>query len=192
MYTHQVFDTLKQLDKDLARLDLGQLLLHDNPVEQLALGSKLQNQIDAIVLVECILKAEQCGMADSHEYSNFLLQPVDLGLFTRARALLKLFHGKADSRVLFDAQVHGCKMTLAQLLLHSILLVEAIGDSVERVPKNEAGLVEDSNLVALLQLSPLVAANDGVVDKGTVGRQVLEDSDGPAALVLAEEQAVTV
>jgi hypothetical protein len=41
--TYQVLDRLEQLHKDLARLRLGQLLLHDDPVEELALSRQLEH-----------------------------------------------------------------------------------------------------------------------------------------------------
>lgn len=54
--TYQILDSLEQLDEHLPRFGLCQLLLHDNPVEQLALSRKLKHKVDAIILIECILK----------------------------------------------------------------------------------------------------------------------------------------
>jgi hypothetical protein len=88
--TYQVLDSLEQLYKDLARFRLSQLLLHDYPVEQLALGRQLQDEVDAIILVECVLQTEQSGVTNAHEDCNFLLEAIDLGLLTRTCPLLKL------------------------------------------------------------------------------------------------------
>lgn len=60
------------------------------------------------------------------------------------------------------------------------------------ITKDEAGLIQDRDLIALAEFAALVAADDGVVDESAVGGQVLEDSDGLTGLVLLEEDAVTV
>lgn len=83
-------------------------------------------------------------------------------------------------------------MALAQLLLDAILLTEAVALGVARITKDEAGLIQDRDLIALAEFAALVAADDGVVDESAVGGEVFEDSDGLTGLVLLEEDAVTV
>lgn len=59
MSTYKVLDSLEQLDKHLTRLSLRELLLHDDPIEKLAFGSKLQHQVHAISLVKSVLQTQQ-------------------------------------------------------------------------------------------------------------------------------------
>jgi hypothetical protein len=90
------------LDEDLARLRLGQFLLHNDAIEQLALRSKLEDKVNSIILVECVLEAKQTWMADAHQNCNLLLEPFDLGLFARACALLELLHSVPHTTAFLD------------------------------------------------------------------------------------------
>lgn len=60
------------------------------------------------------------------------------------------------------------------------------------VSEDETGLVQNGNLVSFLQLSSLVPANDCVVYKRSVSREVLKNCDDISALLLGEEQAVAI
>jgi hypothetical protein len=90
------------------------------------------------------------------------------------------------------AEVHLGEVTLAQLLQQGVLLEESAGLSAVRVPEDEAGFPVDGNLIAVLQLAALVAAYVCLVDKCPVLGQVLQDSDGVAALVLGKDEAVAI
>lgn len=50
----------------------------------------------------------------------------------------------------------------------------------------------DSDFVTILELPPLVAADNSLVDKGAVARQIFDDGDGIAAAVFCENQAVAI
>lgn len=71
--TYQILDALEKLNKDLPCFSLAQLVFCHDPVEQFALGGKLEDQVDAIALIECVLEAEDIGVRDSHQNTNFLL-----------------------------------------------------------------------------------------------------------------------
>jgi hypothetical protein len=53
-------------------------------------------------------------------------------------------------------------------------------------------LIQNGNLVAFLQLAALVSADDCVIDKGSVSREILEDGHGVSVLLLREKNAVAV
>jgi hypothetical protein len=74
MSLYQVFDTLEELNEQLPRLSLRQLLLHDNVVEELALGSKFKYEVDSISLVERVFQTEDIGVGNTHQHGNFLLK----------------------------------------------------------------------------------------------------------------------
>lgn len=109
-------------------------------------------------------------MADAHEHSNLLLQPIDLGLLARTRTLLKLLDRMPHARALLNTQVYGSKVTLPKLLLQRVLLVEAVGGALERVSEDEACLCKDTEFVAILQFTSLVPPNDRIVDERAVPR----------------------
>src|SRR5256885_757628 len=125
-------------------------------------------------------------MADTHENGDFLLQAVDLGLLPRPSADLKLFDRISDTSRLFYAQINRSEVSFAQLLLHSVLLLESVCVAFERVSENIATLVEDGNFVAFVQFTALVASNEGVVHKGSIAGQIFEHSNGISAFLLGE------
>jgi len=53
---------LEKLHKDLPGFGFAQLVFGDNPVEELALGGKFENQVHAIALIEGVLEAEDVRM----------------------------------------------------------------------------------------------------------------------------------
>jgi len=90
------------------------------------------------------------------------------------------------------AEIDGSEVAFAQGVFDLILLTEAAGLVVSRVSENEAGGIENGNLVAVVQFSALVPADESVVDVGAVLREVLEDGYAVAQFVLAEKQAMAI
>ena len=72
------------------------------------------------------------------------------------------------------------------------MLPEAVLFSVSRISEYKASNVEDRDFVSVVQLSPLVTANVGVVDVCAVPGKIFEDTDGFALLVFVEQQAVPI
>jgi hypothetical protein len=83
-------------------------------------------------------------------------------------------------------------VTLAQLLLNCVLLLEAIPVTLPGVPKGESGFVHDGNFVAVLKDAAFVAANKCVIDKGTVPGKIFDDGDGGSIFVFGEDEAVPI
>lgn len=83
-------------------------------------------------------------------------------------------------------------MTLAQLLLYSVLLSKAIGIAMRRISENVASLIKYAYFIALLQFAPLVATDYGVVHVCAIARQILQNSDRITTFILREQQAVSV
>ena len=83
-------------------------------------------------------------------------------------------------------------MAFAQLFLQRIQLSEAVCIAPERITENVTGLVEDGNFVAFVQFASLVSSDQGLIDKGSVARQVLEHCNGITTLLLGEQQAVPI
>lgn len=131
-------------------------------------------------------------MADAHEHGDFLLKTIYFGLLSRPSTRLEFLHGVPNATVLLHAQVDGGEMTLAQLLLYSVLLSEAIGIAVRRVSKYEASLIEYTYFIALLQFASLVATNNSIVHVSAIAGQVLQDGNRIATLVFGKQQAVSV
>ena len=165
---YQILDPLEQLDEQLPALVLGQLLLRDDEVEELSLRGQLQYQIHGISFVERVLQAQHVGVADAHENGNFLLQAVRLGALLHARRLGKNLHGVPLAAGLLHAKEDFGKVALTQLLEKRVLLVEGTGRPAPGILEDEPGLVQNRNFVLLLQLSPLVPANHGLVHEGTI------------------------
>jgi hypothetical protein len=60
------------------------------------------------------------------------------------------------------------------------------------VSEDETGLVQNGNFVSFLQLSSLVPANNCVIYKRSVSREIFEDCDDISALLLGEKQTVAI
>ena len=76
--TNQILNSLEQLDEQFTRLVLAQLLLHHDKVEQLTLCGELENEVNAVAFIECVLQAQYVGVAHAHQNSNLLLQALCL------------------------------------------------------------------------------------------------------------------
>jgi hypothetical protein len=109
-------------------------------------------------------------VANTHEHGNLLLQPINLGLLAGTSPLLELLDGVTCAASLLNTQVNGSEMSLSQLLLDLVLLVESVGGTLKRVPEDEARLFQDGKFVALLQFATLISAYKRVVDECTVSR----------------------
>ena len=132
-------------------------------------------------------------MTDALQHANLLLQPLHLALLAGPAALLKLLDGKARARALLRRQIHRRKVAFPQLALDGELLLEAAGEGVGlRVAEDEAGRVDHTHLIPVLQFAALVAANVGVINVRAIAADVLDDGQGAAFLVLAEEEGVAV
>lgn len=166
--THKVLNPLEQLHEHLARLRLGQFLFHHYPVEQFTLCSKFENEVHSVCFVEGVLEAKQCRVTDSHEYRNFLLEAINLRFLSRPSTLLELLHSIPYAAVLLYAEIDRSEVTFAQLLLYSVLLSEAICNTMRWVSENKACNVKYTDLISLLQLPSLVSADDCVVDIGAI------------------------
>lgn len=167
-------------------------MLHNDKVEQLTLGRQLQNEIDRITLVERILEAENVRVTDSHENCYFLLEPLLLRTFFHAWCFAEDLDGVLLTRGLLDAKEHLGKVTFAQLLQQCVRLVERARLPTLRISEDEAGFVKDSNLILFAEFSPLVSADNSLVDKGAVAGQIFDNGHRVAALVLYEEKTVAV
>ncbi len=189
---HEILHALEQLDEDLARLGLRQLLLHYDPIEQFALGCQFEHQVYAIHLVKCVLQAQHVWMTDTHQHGNLLLQTFHFTPLAGSTPLLELLHRERCAVRFACREVDGREVTLAQLAFDPVLLQEAVRISVPRVPEDEARLIQHRDLVAIIQLAPLVSAHNSVIDVRAVPAQILQHRSGVAVLVLVEEQAVSV
>ncbi len=189
---YQVLDAVEQLSEQLPALGLGQLLLHDNEIEELAFWSQLKHKVNRVPLVERVLQAKDVGMAYAHENGDFLLETIRLGsIFHPGGSGEDLDCVPLAGGLLYAEEYLG-KMAFAKLLEQGVLLGKGTCRPASRVPEDEASLVQDSNLILLLELSPLVSANDGFVNESPVAREVLEHGDRVLTLVLCEEQTMAI
>lgn len=83
-------------------------------------------------------------------------------------------------------------MTLAKLLKFPVLVAEATGVTGTWIAEDESRFIQDRDLIAVFKLTVLVAAHQGVIDKGSVAGQVLQDGDHIPFLFFREEQKVTI
>ena len=189
---YQVSDALKQLDEYHPRFILGQLLLHDNAVEQFSFGGELKNQIDPVVFIKRISQAQHVRMADRLENTNFLLQTISLRLGALTMTLFESFDSILHASAFFHAEVDSRKVPLAELLKDSILLAEGVALSALRIVEHEASLIQDRNLVPIFELAPFVPTNDCLIDESAITGEILNNSDRFAVLVLVEYEAMSV
>lgn len=190
--TYQVLDALEELDEHMSGFVFGQLRSHHNIVEQLAFRCKLQDQIDAIILVKGFLEAEHARVAHSHQNCDFLLQTLRLGPFVDARSTIEHLDGISQTRRFLDAQVHRGKMPFAKLLLQGVLLPKSTGTVTPGVTEGKTSFVNDVDLVCILQLPTLIPTDDGVVDEGAIAGQIFQHGDGISVGMLREDNAVPV
>lgn len=188
----EVLGALKQLDKNLPGLGLRQLLLRDDPIEQLALGGELQDQEDPVRLVEGLLEAEHVRVADAHEDGDLLLEAFSLRALRVADAALELLDRVFEPARPLHAQVHRGEMALAELLEDAVAGVEGAGVPAARIPEHEACLVQDGDLVAVFQLPSLVPADELLLYEGAVDGQILKHGDDVPVSGLVEDQTVPV
>ena len=121
-HAHQVLHALEELDEHLARLGLRKLLLHHNPIEQLALWRQLQHQVHTIHFVESVLQTQHIRMADRHQHCDLLLQALYFTPLAWPGPLLELLDSEVAPIRLACRKVHGCEVALAQLAFNAILL----------------------------------------------------------------------
>jgi hypothetical protein len=77
-------------------------------------------------------------------------------------------------------------MAFSEFVDKSVLLQEGVCLAILGVSENETSLVEHGDLVVLLELSPLVPPNKRIVDKCSIAREILQDSNRVITLVLGE------
>lgn len=83
-------------------------------------------------------------------------------------------------------------MALAQLLKNFVLLAKSIAVSILRVVEHETCLIENGDLVCVLKLSTLIPSNNSLIDKRSVARKILYDSNSLSVFVLVEYQAMPI
>lgn len=131
-------------------------------------------------------------MAHGHEDRDLLLQALNPALLARPMPLLELLHRIPRTRALLHTEIDACKVAFAKLLLNTVVLLEAIRSSRSWVSEDEAGLVENGNLIAVAQLSSLVTSNDSIVDECPIRGEIFEDADAVAAAGFTEDEAVSI
>jgi hypothetical protein len=60
---------------------------------------------------------------------------------------------------LFDTQIYGGEVALAQLLLELVFLIKSVCGTFKWISEDEPRLLEDRKFVSLLQFATLVPAN---------------------------------
>ncbi len=190
-HCYQIFDALEQLHKDLARLLLGQFLLHDDVVEQFPFRRQLQHDVDAVIFIETIFEAQHVRMADRLQHADLLLQSFRPGSIV-PRALLEFLDGELHAGASFHAEMDRGKMPFAELMENAVLLPKRIPLPVAWVVEHEASLIQHGNLIRMVEFAALVSSHDGLVDKGAIGRQIFQDGDALPVLVLVEDDAMTI
>jgi hypothetical protein len=93
---------------------------------------------------------------------------------------------------LFNTEIDFGKVALAKLLQKRVLLQEVACLAGLGVAEHEARLAVDGNLILLLQFATLISADNGFIDVGSIAREVFDDRNGVVALILGEDQAVSV
>jgi hypothetical protein len=72
------------------------------------------------------------------------------------------------------------------------LLTESVCVTLQGVSKHVACFVQDGKLVALVEFTALVPPDQSVIDKCSVTGKVFEDSNDVSALLLVEQETMSV
>ena len=107
-------------------------------------------------------------------------------------SLFELLYSIASTAALFGAQVDCRKVAFAQRSLDLVLLTETIGVAYAGISEDEAGLVQNGQLIAIMKIASLVSAHDNIVDISAVARKIFNDSNLVTILVLTEQETMTV
>jgi hypothetical protein len=83
-------------------------------------------------------------------------------------SLFELLYSIASTAALFGAQVDCRKVAFAQRSLDLVLLTEAIGIAHAGISKDEAGLVQNGQLIAIVEITSLVSTYDSIVDVSAI------------------------
>lgn len=83
-------------------------------------------------------------------------------------------------------------MSPAQHIEELILLSELACVPTPRVVEDESGFLQDGNLVAIFELSAFVPADDGVVDKSAIDREIFYNCNKVSSPVFVEYQTMAV
>lgn len=107
-------------------------------------------------------------MADTHQNRNLLLKSIRLRPLRVPKSLFEPLDSEFETSSSFNTQVDGRKMTFAELMQDSVLLAKPTSVSALGIAEDEAGFIQDGDLICVFELSSFVAPYNSLIHERAV------------------------
>jgi hypothetical protein len=83
-------------------------------------------------------------------------------------------------------------MAFSNLLKESVLISERAGLIPPGISEDESCFIQNSDFIAIFELSSHVSPKYSVIDECAIRRQILDNSNGFTIIILCKDQAVSI